>query len=83
MTTPFWKGIRHRAEWLLVRLGAVVTPLFPRRMVEAIGSSFGWLASFLDREGRWATSNTPLVPRSRSPSAKRSSVNPTGISRAP
>jgi KDO2-lipid IV(A) lauroyltransferase len=52
MTTPFWKRIRHRAEWLLVRLGAVVTPLFPRRMVEAIGSSFGWLASFLDREGR-------------------------------
>jgi KDO2-lipid IV(A) lauroyltransferase len=50
--TPFWKRIRHRAEWLFVRLGAVVTPLFPRRMVEAIGSSFGWLASFLDREGR-------------------------------
>jgi len=50
--TPFWKRIRHRAEWLFVRLGAVLTPLFPRRMVEAIGSSFGWLASFLDREGR-------------------------------
>lgn len=50
--TPFWKRIRHRAEWLLVRFGAVVTPLFPRRIVEAIGSSFGWLASFLDREGR-------------------------------
>jgi KDO2-lipid IV(A) lauroyltransferase len=50
--TPFWKRIRHRAEWLLVRLGAVVTPLFPRGLVEAIGSSFGWLASFLDREGR-------------------------------
>jgi Kdo2-lipid IVA lauroyltransferase/acyltransferase len=50
--TPFWKRVRHRIEWLLVRLGAVVTPLFPRRMVEAIGSSFGWLASFLDREGR-------------------------------
>ena len=50
--TPIWKRVRHRIEWLLVRLGAVVTPLFPRRMVEAIGSSFGWLASFLDREGR-------------------------------
>ena len=50
--TPFWKRVRHRIEWLLVRLGALVTPLFPRRMVEAIGSSFGWLASFLDREGR-------------------------------
>lgn len=50
--TPFWKRIRHGAEWLLVRLGAAVTPLFPRRMVEAIGSSIGWLASFLDREGR-------------------------------
>ena len=49
--TPFWKRVRHRVEWLLVRLGALLTPLFPRRMVEAIGSSFGWLASFLDREG--------------------------------
>src|SRR5439155_25053024 len=29
-----------------------VTPVFPRRMAEAIGSSFGWVASFLDREGR-------------------------------
>lgn len=50
--TPFWKRARHWAEWVLVRVGAVVTPVFPRRMVEAIGSSFGWLASFLDREGR-------------------------------
>ena len=47
-----WKSVRHRVEWLLVRLGVVVTPLFPRRVVEAIGTSFGWLASFLDREGR-------------------------------
>ena len=49
---PFWKRVRHRAEWFFVRLGAILTPLFPRKMVEAIGSSFGWLASFLDREGR-------------------------------
>ncbi|HEV2806093.1 MAG TPA: hypothetical protein VGW57_14310 [Chthoniobacterales bacterium] len=47
-----WKSLRHRVEWFFVRLGAVVTPLFPRRLVEAIGSSFGWLASFFDREGR-------------------------------
>ena len=50
--TSFGKRVRHRAEWLLVRLGAFVTPLFPRRLVEGIGSSFGWLASFADREGR-------------------------------
>ena len=49
---PFWKRLRHRAEWLLVRLGAILTPLFPRRMVDAIGSSFGWFASLADREGR-------------------------------
>jgi KDO2-lipid IV(A) lauroyltransferase len=50
--TPFWKRARHRFEWLLVRLGAAITPLLPRRMVVGIGSSFGWLASFLDRKGR-------------------------------
>jgi Kdo2-lipid IVA lauroyltransferase/acyltransferase len=49
---PFWKRVRHRVEWMFVRLGALVTPLFPRRVVGAIGSSFGWLASFADREGR-------------------------------
>jgi KDO2-lipid IV(A) lauroyltransferase len=60
--TPFWKRVRHRAEWLLVRLGAILTPLFPRKMVDAIGSTFGWIASFVDREGfRVALSNLERV----------------------
>ncbi len=47
-----WKGFRHRVEWLLVRLGAVLVPLFPRRVIEGVGSAIGWVAAFVHREGR-------------------------------
>ncbi|HEX8077090.1 MAG TPA: lysophospholipid acyltransferase family protein [Chthoniobacterales bacterium] len=50
--TPFWKRVRHRAEWLFVRIGAALIPLFPRGLIEGIGSTTGLLASFIDREGR-------------------------------
>jgi Kdo2-lipid IVA lauroyltransferase/acyltransferase len=73
--TPFWKRVRHRAEWVLVRLGAILTPLFPRKMVDAIGSTFGWVASFVDREGsRVALSNLERVFGATLPLAERKRI---------
>jgi KDO2-lipid IV(A) lauroyltransferase len=73
--TPFWKRVRHRAEWVLVRLGAILTPLFPRKMVDAIGSTFGWIASFVDREGsRVALSNLERVFGPTLPLAERKRI---------
>jgi Kdo2-lipid IVA lauroyltransferase/acyltransferase len=73
--TPFWKRVRHRAEWALVRLGAILTPLFPRKMVDAIGSTFGWIASFVDREGsRVALSNLERVFGATLPVAERKRI---------
>ena len=48
----FWKGLRHRAEWLLVRLAAFLVPLCPRRLIVWIGSAIGTIASVVDRPGR-------------------------------
>ncbi len=57
-----WKGIRHRAEWLLVRLAAFLIPKLPRSFVLPIGSAVGALAADLDRAGRGvALSNLDCV----------------------
>jgi KDO2-lipid IV(A) lauroyltransferase len=47
-----WKRIRHRTEWLLVRLAAFLIPKLPRSLVLPIGSVVGALAAYLDRAGR-------------------------------
>ena len=48
----FWKSLRHRVEWLLVKLAAVLVPLCPRRLVVWIGSAIGTIAAVVDRPGR-------------------------------
>jgi len=50
--TVSWKAVRHRLEWIFVRLAALVIPLCPRRVIRAIGSAIGSLAAYLDLEGR-------------------------------
>jgi KDO2-lipid IV(A) lauroyltransferase len=52
MTASIWKRLRHRAEWIFVRLAALIIPLCPRRFIRALGSTIGALAAYLDWEGR-------------------------------
>jgi lauroyl/myristoyl acyltransferase len=47
-----WKGLRHRAEWLLVQSAAFLVPLCPRPLIVWIGSAIGTTASVVDRRGR-------------------------------
>lgn len=62
--TPFWKGLRHRIEWMVVRFAAEVVPRFPRGFVTAVGSAIGTIAAFADLEGRRvALSNLDCVFR--------------------
>jgi lauroyl/myristoyl acyltransferase len=47
-----WKSLRHRVEWLLIRLAAFLVPLCPRRLIVWIGSAIGSIAAVVDRPGR-------------------------------
>jgi len=47
-----WKSLRHRVEWLLIKLAALLVPLCPRRLVGWIGSAIGSIAAVVDRPGR-------------------------------
>lgn len=48
----FWKSLRHRVEWLLLKLAAFLVPLSPRSLVFWIGSGIGTIAAVVDRPGR-------------------------------
>lgn len=48
----FWKSLRHRVEWLLLKLAAFLVPLSPRSLVVWIGSGIGTIAAVVDRPGR-------------------------------
>ena len=58
-----WKSFRHWVEWLGVQLGTFLIPLFPRRVfIEGIGSTIGWTAASVHRNGRHvALSNLECV----------------------
>lgn len=47
-----WKSLRHRVEWLLVKLAAFLVPLCPRPLIVWIGSAIGSVAAVVDRPGR-------------------------------
>ena len=47
-----WKSLRHRVEWLLVKLAAWLVPLCPRPLIVGIGSAIGSVAAVVDRPGR-------------------------------
>ena len=47
-----WKSLRHRVEWLLVKLAAFLVPLCPRRLIVWIGSAIGSVAAVVDWAGR-------------------------------
>ena len=47
-----WKSLRHRVEWLLVKLAALLVPLCPRPLIVWIGSAIGTIAAVVDRSGR-------------------------------
>ena len=50
--SSFWKAVRHRSEWLVVRGLARVVPILPRRAARALGGCFGTAAAFLHLPGR-------------------------------
>jgi KDO2-lipid IV(A) lauroyltransferase len=47
-----WKTLRHRVEWLLVKVAAVLVPLFPRALIVWVGSAIGTIAAVVDQSGR-------------------------------
>ena len=70
-----WKSLRHKLEWLGLRLLASIIPKLPRPFVVQFGRTAGSIAAYLDWPGRRvALSNLSAAFRDRFSAAERARI---------
>jgi lauroyl/myristoyl acyltransferase len=77
-----FKHLRHRVEWVLLRVGAAIVPLLPRSVCYQLAQFLGGLAFAIDRRGRRVALNNlevalgnTLSPAERRTIARKSYQN--------